>query len=153
MAHSCPLRAVQSLLPKNCLVDSSLLTHALSNNNNGRPQHWYITPEHFTEQKMVSGRSDGKDTCPQGHYGVAPVSLCPSLLWASLHSSALFLILTFFYFQTMSILTLSLTICLLLIKKYFQIHGFILVPFDFYEVMDKSELIINGLVTNLCQIK
>ncbi|XP_023779806.1 uncharacterized protein LOC111927214 [Cyanistes caeruleus] len=31
---------------------------------------------------MMSGRSGGKDRCPRGQCGVAPVSLCPSLLQA-----------------------------------------------------------------------
>lgn len=120
----------------------------------GSSDRW-ITPEHFMEQKMVSGRrSGGKSTCPQGQYGLVPVSLCPDLLWASLHSSPLFLILTFLFSNHVyfSLLT-SLIICLLFIIKYFQKHGFILISSDFYEVMDKSELIINDLVTNLCQIK
>lgn len=36
----------------------------------------------------------------------------------------------------MFVLTFHLTVCLLFIKKYFQIHAFVLISFDFYEVMD-----------------
>lgn len=66
---------------------------------------------------MVSGRSGWKDICPQGQY--VPVPQCLPLPQPALGiSPQLSPLLDFnFYFQTMSILTFSLTICFLLIKK------------------------------------
>lgn len=86
------LKGCQPLLPKNCLADSLFwlmpcqITAMAGSSIGTSPQN--------TEQKMVSERSGVKDTCPQGQYGVAAVSFCPSPLWASLHSSSLFSILT-----------------------------------------------------------